>query len=151
MPSTISPSQEQRQSCQYPDLAPTLAHHALPCRAERVQLRGPRNELPGEPRADRQDEGREQEAQLLALQALAGNRAELRADDAAGHQDHRQHDIDIVVLGGMQHRGRRGQEDDLEQRGPDHDVGRHAQEVDHGRDHDEAAAHAHDGREQAHE
>ena len=118
---------------------------------ERIEFGGRRDQLPGEAGADRQDEGRQQEAQLLAFQPLAGHRAELRADHAARHQDHRQHHIDIVVLRGMQHRGGRGQEHDLEQRCADHDVGRHAQQIDHGRDHDEAAAHAHDGRQQADE
>ena len=132
-------------------LRAALVHQALPCPPRRIEFRGPRNQLPGEAGADRQDEGRQQEAQLLALQALAGHRAELRADHPAGHQDHRQHDIDVVVLRGMQHRGGRGQEHDLEQRCPDHDIGRHPQQIDHGRDHDEAAAHAHDGRKQAHE
>jgi hypothetical protein len=38
-------------------------------------------------------------------------------------------------------RGEAGHEDDLEQRGADHDLGRHPQQVDHGRHHQEAAAH----------
>ena len=50
-----------------------------------------------------------------------------------------------LVLHGLQQRGRRHHEHDLEQRGADHDAGRHAQQIDHGRHHDEAAADAHDG------
>ena len=40
--------------------------------------------------------------------------------------------------------GEGGHEDDLEERCTDDDLGRHAQKVDHGRHHDEPAAHAHD-------
>ena len=49
----------------------------------------------------------------------------------------------------MQQGDEGGDEDDLKQRGADADAGRHAQQVDHGRHHHEAAADSKEGREQA--
>ena len=65
------------------------------------------------------------------------------ADDAADDQQQGQHDIDGIVRRGVQHRGVGRDKDDLEQRSADHDFGRHAQQIDHGRHHDEPAADAH--------
>ena len=51
----------------------------------------------------------------------------------------------------MQNGHQTGNENDLEQRCADDDIGRHAQQVDHGRDHDEAAADTHDRGEDTHQ
>ena len=119
--------------------------------ADRVDLRRLAHQIPADAQADEQHERGQQEAQLLALEASAGRGPELRADDAADDQQHRQHDIDRLVLHGLQQRRHCRHEDDLEQRGADDDAGRHAQQVDHGRHHDEAAADAHDRRHEADE
>ena len=55
-----------------------------------------------------------------------------------------QHDVDGLVGRGVHDRRVGGDEDDLEQRGADDDVGRHLEQVDQRRHHDEAAADAHD-------
>ena len=50
----------------------------------------------------------------------------------------------VWLLTRVQEGRHRGDEGDLEQRGADHDLGRHADQVDHRRHHQEAAADAHD-------
>ena len=80
---------------------------------------------------------------MFAADFLAGAGAELRAGDAADHQDQRQHGIDQMVGGrvqdGCEHHGDQGEH----HRGADHGRGRHPQQIDHDRDQDEAAADAH--------
>ena len=55
----------------------------------------------------------------------------------------------VYVKRRMQHGDDGGDEDDLKDRRADHDIGRHAQQIDHRRHHDEAAADAEKGGEQA--
>ena len=66
--------------------------------------------------ATMQHQGAEQNAQMLALESLAGRRAELRADNAAHEQMRGEHDVDRLVLHGVQHRRDCCNEHDLEQR-----------------------------------
>ena len=55
----------------------------------------------------------------------------------------------VWLVGGVHERRVGRDEDDLEQRGADDDVGRHLQQIDQRRHHDEAAADAHDRRQEA--
>ena len=89
---------------------------------------------------------RKENAQLLGFELGADHRAELRADDPADQEQYRQNHIHCVIGGGMQHGGKGRHENDLKQRCAHHDFCRHAQQVNHRRNHDETAADAHDGR-----
>ena len=80
---------------------------------------------------------------MLAADLLARPRAELRAGDAADHQDQRQHRIDQMVGDRVQHGGEHHGHQRQHHRGADHGRGRHPQQIDHDRDQDEAAADAH--------
>ena len=118
----------------------------------RVEVGRRRDQLPGKAQADHQHQRRQQEAQLLGLQPLACDRAELRADHAARPSAARPATTSTVwfceacstVVAAVRNTIWNSEV-------PDHDVGRHAQEIDHRRHHDEAAAHAHDGGQQADE
>ena len=83
---------------------------------------------------DGHHQDREQRAQLLAAHLRADAHAHLHADDAAGDQQERQHDVDRLVGRGVKDRRGRRHEQDLELRRADDDVGRHPQEIDHRRD-----------------
>ena len=89
-----------------------------------------------------------QTAQMLASEAAAELGADLRADDAADHEQHGQNDIHSLVIDRLENGNVGGNEDDLEQRRSDHHGCRHAEQIDHCRDHDEAAANTHDCRQQ---
>lgn len=67
-----------------------------------------------------------------------------------GNERHGQNDVDGLRGRGMEKRGEGGHEDDLKERRADHNLRGHAQKVDHRGHHDEAAAHAHDRRQNAH-
>ncbi len=92
---------------------------------------------------------REQRAQLLAAQLLSGAHAELAADDAADHEQEGKHDVERVIERRVQQGDDGGDEDDLKDRRADDDIGRHAQQIDQRRHHDEAAADAEERGEQA--
>ena len=81
---------------------------------------------------------------MLRFELGADHRAELRADHPADQKQDRQHHIDRIVGGGMQHGGKCGDENDLKQRCAHHNFRRHAEQVNHRRHHDETAADAHD-------
>ena len=68
-------------------------------------------------------------------------------DQQQGGQD----DVDRLVTPGLEDGGHGGDDDDLEQAGADHRPGPHPQHIEHGRHEDEAAADAHDGRQDARE
>ena len=117
------------------------ATHAPPERASEPLFRRC-DEAGEEPDLDCQNQEGKQRAHLVAADVLPDARAELRPDDAADHQDDRQHRVDRIVGERVEH-GRHGHGgDDLDERGADDDVGRNAQEVDERRHHDEAAADA---------
>ncbi len=78
----------------------------------------------------------------------AGPAAELGTDDAAGDQEQREDDVDGMRVEGMEEAGQAGDEGELKERGADDDAGRHADQIDHRRDEDEAAADAQAGGEQ---
>ena len=82
----------------------TLPH----CRCEREEICRRRHEIVAHTGRDNQHQRREQDAHLLVLQLLAGDRAELRTDDAAGDEDCGEHDVDGLVLDGVQDRRERG-------------------------------------------
>jgi hypothetical protein len=96
-----------------------------------------------------QDHDAEQGAQLLRTETDCGASPELGADNSADEQQAGEHHVHRLVAAGLEHGGDGGGDDDLEQAGAHHHAGRHAQQVDHGRHEDEAAAHAHDGGEDA--
>ena len=80
---------------------------------------------------------------LLAAQPLAGARPILRADHAADHQKHGEHNIDRLVRRRLNDRRISGDKNDLKQRCADYHIGRNPQKIDHRRHHDESAANAH--------
>ena len=84
----------------------------------------------------------QREAQQIGLELGRQPGAILRADDAADQQQAGQHDVDR--LGGQREDegGDRADRDDHHQAGADHDPRRHAEDVDHRRNEDEAAADA---------
>jgi hypothetical protein len=127
------------------------ADQCAPPAAQRIKLRRHDQQVEGQLAADRQHHDRQQDAQLLGLEVGAKPRADLRAHDAADQKQDRQDHVHGEVRRGVHQRGETGDEDDLEQRRAHHDLRRHAQEVDHRGHHDEAAAHAHDGGQDAHE
>ncbi len=92
---------------------------------------------------------RQEDAQLLGAEPHREADPDLRPDDPADEQDEGQHHVDGAALGRVHHCGEAGDEEELEDRGADHDLGRHADQVDHRRHHDEAAADAHDRAEDA--
>ena len=110
---------------------------------------GPHGEIEYELRRDQQHDHRQERAQFLAAQFRAPARAELRADHTTQEEHGGKHDIDRVVGHRLKHGDRGGHEDDLKQRGAGHHRGRHAEDIDHRRHHDEAAADAHHRREHA--
>ena len=117
-------------------------------RPDDVELLRLEHEIEGEADADREHQQAEQQAQMLAAGLLAGARAELRADDAADDEDQRQHRIDLVIGRRMHDDGDRHGDEREDQRGADHDRGRHPHDVDQRRHHQEAAADAHEGRDE---
>ena len=106
-------------------------------------------ELDGEADADREHQQAEQQPQMFAADLLAGAGAELRAGDAADHQDQRQHGVDQMIGDRMQHGGEHHGDQRQHHRGADHGRGRHPQQIDHQRHQDEAAADAHDRADEA--
>ena len=94
--------------------------------------------------ADQKHHQREKDSQLFSFELGADHSTELRADDPANQEQYRQNHIHCVIGGGMQHSGKCCDKDDLKQRCAHHDFCRHAQQVNHRRNHDETAAHAHD-------
>ena len=117
-----------------------LIHHEC----DGKDIVGRDDEAERETHRNRQHEKGEKRAQLLATQFVPCLRAELSANHAADHQKKGKHHIDGLGCRGVQNRRHGGHEDDLKKRGADNDVGRHLQEVDHRRNHDETAAHPHD-------
>ena len=73
----------------------------------------------------------------------------MRADDATGDEQHRQHDVHRLRGDRLQAGDGGGDENDLKQRRSDHHRRGHAEQVDHRRHHDEAAADPHDRRQHA--
>src|SRR5262245_50713721 len=120
-----------------------------PRRHDAVELGWGQQEIEQETDGNGEHYDRKQGAQLLGAELLPGSYPELPANDAAGGEDERKHDVEGLRKTGVEDAHQGGDEDDLKDRRADHDVGRHAQEVDHRRHHDEAAAHAEKGGEQA--
>ena len=104
---------------------------------------GPDHELDREADADRENQKPEQQPQMFAADFLPGAGAELRAGDAADHQDQRQHGVDQMIGDRMQQGGEHHGDQGQHHRGADHGRGRHPQQIDHDRHQDEAAADAH--------
>ncbi len=69
----------------------------LPGAGEAVQLGRLQHEIEQEPERDREHHQGQHGPELLASEFLSGADAELAADDAAGRQDQREHDIERVV------------------------------------------------------
>ena len=88
----------------------------------------------------REHQQRQQEAQLFAAQPCAEAGPDLRADDAADQQQQGKDGIHGAVGVCLQKRHIRRDEDDLQQRGPRHHRGRHAERVNHRGDQHKPAA-----------
>src|SRR5688572_19605043 len=116
---------------------------------DREEVERRRDQVVGDLARHRQHHGREQAAEILAAQELAGARPHLRAHDAADDEEDGEDDVDRVRRRRQEQRRHRRHEHDLELRGADDGQGRHAEQVDHGRHHDKAAADAHDRGEDA--
>lgn len=98
---------------------------------------------------DQQDQGGQQDHQLLAAQQPAHARAGLGSHGRTERQGQNQDQI-YGLIGGRLHVGDScAQKEDLKQAGAHRFVRGHAEQVNHHGDHDESAAHAHDGREHA--
>ena len=81
----------------------------------RIEIGRRRHQVEREFPGDRQYQGREQDAKMIASQYGAGAQAELRANDAAGDQQHSQHDVDRLRGDRLQDGDGGGDEDDLKQ------------------------------------
>ena len=79
---------------------------------------------------------------MLAAKLLPSPHTELSANDAPNDQEEGEKDIQGVVERGVEQRDDSRDEDNLEDRSAHNNVGWHAQDVDHGWNHNEAAANA---------
>ena len=66
-------------------------------RSEAEELGRLQHEIEQQTKGDGEHHHREHRPELLASQSLAGTDPELAADDAAGRQDQRQHDVERLV------------------------------------------------------
>ena len=82
------------------------------------------------------------EPEKVGLQAGGEAGAILRAEHAADQQQRGEHDVDRPGGQGVDHGGRGADREDHDEAGADHHARRHAEDVDHRRDQDEAAADA---------
>ena len=103
-----------------------------------------RKEIDDEPKSYREHQQGKQKTQVLGAKILAGRRPSLRADNATGHQEKSERNVDRLVGRRLQNRGDRADENDLKQRGADRDIRWDAEKINQDRDHDKTAAHAHD-------
>src|SRR5215467_5906620 len=94
-------------------------------RRDAVKLRRCQNEIEQEADGDGEHHERKKRAQLLAAKFLPRPRPKLTADDAAGGEDQPKNDIEGLRETGVEHAHHGGDEDDLEERCADHNIGRH--------------------------
>ena len=138
-----------------PERARALPAPSVQARRKQAPGRGPSSQIfhrknlvraPGKserhPHPDEQNDDRKREAKEVRLHPSGQRCAVLGTDDATDEEERRKDDVDRPCGQRVDHRRARADDQDDCERRADHDPGRHAQDIDHRRDEDEAAADA---------